>query len=141
MSEKISLAATQEKFRPRILDNHPVKCLVSDLDGRQYGYVQAYLNNAYIETSELIQETEGVSIDYFIGDALDIGKGLGQKMLKEFPVVHFPRLFSKEMLVTLYHVLDNARAIHCSLATGFVHVRTIQKDNKNCVVLKWSRAP
>ncbi len=128
------------KFLPRIKGTRPEKCFIAELDCAAYGYIQAYPNKAFEDICALIGESEGISIDYFIGDARMLGKGLGSEMLRAFQCRQFPEFFPGYSAITLHHDMANAAALRCSLAAGFQAVRPIKKNGTNQLVLSWSNA-
>jgi aminoglycoside 6'-N-acetyltransferase len=127
----------REKFSPRIDGLQPEKCFIAETGGSAYGYIQAYPNNEYAEISSLIGETQGVSIDYFIGEPDMLGKSLGSAMLREFQRRRFPEFFPNHSIITLHHDIENTAALRCSMAAGFQPLRKTLKASRELLVLKW----
>jgi aminoglycoside 6'-N-acetyltransferase len=129
----------REKFLPRTESARPEKCFIAEMNSAAYGYVQAYPNGAFEDICALIGESNGVSVDYFIGDHTMVGKGLAQQMLRAFQHIQFGQFFPGETAITLHHDVTNSRAMRCSLAVGFVPVRFTSKHGKEQLVMKWTR--
>jgi aminoglycoside 6'-N-acetyltransferase len=131
----LTFEQVREKFAPRIDQDHAVRCLIAEESGKPFGYVQSYRNRSYREICELIGETNGVSIDFFIGEPSKIGRGLGRSMLTHFLDGYAKDLYPDEKLITVHHLTTNTAALKCSRAAGFVQVRSISKQGKAAVVL------
>ncbi|MDF2626329.1 MAG: aminoglycoside 6-N-acetyltransferase [Symbiobacteriaceae bacterium] len=80
-----TLEELEAKYAPRIRGEESVSCYTILLDGEPIGYIQGYLWRDYPEYSQHMGLTEeSASLDVFIGDASNRGRGVGTKMLVQF---------------------------------------------------------
>jgi aminoglycoside 6'-N-acetyltransferase len=117
----------RQKYLKRIEANFPTKGFLIRVD-RAIGYIQTYRIADYPDYAATIGETEGISIDLFIGEPDYIGNGWGRlSLLKFINDVAFP-LFPQENVCWIYHDKLNHRALRTSNAVGFRYVRDFIED-------------
>ncbi len=95
--------------------------------GAPFAYLQCYRNIDYPEWAELIEVTDGISIDLFIGDPAYLHRGFGQAALRKYlHQVAFAH-YAGETRAYIGHELANTAALRCSQAVGFRPLRTIPR--------------
>jgi aminoglycoside 6'-N-acetyltransferase len=93
----------REEWVRRLDPDFPTKCFFSCVGGRPIGYIQTYRIQDYPDYAAMIVETDGISIDLFIGDSGSLGIGWGRLILLKFlDEVAFP-LFQEEDVCWIYH--------------------------------------
>jgi RimJ/RimL family protein N-acetyltransferase len=118
---------TRRHYLQRLTPGWPTKCFLSCL-GTPVGYIQTYRIADYPEYAATIGETEGISVDLFIGDMAYLGKGWGRLILMKFlHEIAFP-MFPEEDVCWIYHEKLNHRALRASKAAGFRYVRDFRED-------------
>jgi len=116
-----------EKYRQRLDPAWPTRCFLSCLD-HPIGYIQVYRIADYPEYAAMIGETEGISIDLFIGELEYVGRGWGRRILMQFLDEVAPHLFPNENICWIHHEPANQRAVHASKAAGFQYVRNFLEE-------------
>ena len=118
---------TRRHYLQRLDPGWPTKSFLSCV-GHPIGYIQAYRIADYPEYAAMIGETEGISVDIFIGESGFLGVGWGRLILRKFlDEVAFP-LFHPEKVCWIYHEPANQRALRASKAAGFQYVRDFIED-------------
>lgn len=121
MWDPVSRNDITRKFQPRVDGEDDCRCLIAYIDDEQFGYIQWYLNRSVPEYGAgTIGETDGVSFDYFIGDAHYLGKGLGTEMLTCAVEKIVSTIAPKDRIFFVAHQPENKAAIKCSKRAGFV---------------------
>lgn len=139
MTDPIEADVVAAKFKPRLTpgdaQTHPVYCVVARLNRVPYGYLQWYFNRDH-PSSGLAQlgQTDGISVDYFIGETWALGLGLGSGMLRALNVLLLEDLPARDRIVHICHAPDNTRAIQCALAAGLTEIGTVMVDGKQMVL-------
>lgn len=129
MQEPIARDEAVAKFLPRTRSDHPVKCLIAEVDGAAFGYLQWYLNRSFPEDSAAAAgEANGVSVDYYIGDAAFLGRGLGATMLaacrRDLDSLEHP-----DRRIFIQHDDRNQSARRCTEAAGFKRLRGFMRKD------------
>lgn len=129
--EPVTAEQVEQKYRPRLRDDHPTNCLIAEAGGSPFGYVQWYLNRAYPDYGvATLSEPDGVSFDYYVGSRDHLGRQLGSDML-EAAVRHVtPQVEARDRLFFVGHRTDNDRAIRCSSRARFVVKKTYVDDRR-----------
>lgn len=82
------LAAVEAEYGPCIDGADPTELYVVRVDGRDVGMIQRYLfvdEPEWTRTlSKLVDVSNAAGIDYLIGDAELVGRGVGSAMIREF---------------------------------------------------------
>ena len=121
MQDPMSLDEVRAKFRPRLGTSSGIECLVALNDGVPFGYVQWYANRRDpTYGAAKLGFTDGISIDYFIGDPGSLGKGLGSAMLDAFAQSVAQRLPAADKAIHVQHADANVLAVACAKRAGFV---------------------
>ena len=101
MREVVSLEYVSQKYRPRVGKDHNTKCVIATQNDQPFGYMQWYVNRSYPKYgAAIIGRTDGVSIDYFIGDKFFLGRRLGSEMLRAWCIKRCQNLISKTEFFT-----------------------------------------
>ena len=104
------------------------------------GYIQVYPLSDWPEYAALVGESNGVSVDLFIGEAGYLGRGWGRRILIKFlHEVAFP-IFPGEKLCWISHDVPNTRARQASRAAGFRRTRTIMENGRRMELLVIARS-
>jgi hypothetical protein len=120
MREPMTLDAVTRKFRPRIDGDHPCHSMIAETLNVPFGYAQWYLNRDFPDYgAAMIGKTLGVSIDYFIGNADYLGRGLGTNMLVALVSRVAPGLQDADRIFHIGHDNTNKKAIRCTTRAGF----------------------
>jgi aminoglycoside 6'-N-acetyltransferase len=121
---------TREHYTRRLDPGSPTKCFLSYAADHPIGYIQTYRMADYPGYTAMLGETEGISLDLFIGDPAYLEKGWGRAMLAKFlSDIVFP-LYPDENVCWIYHDVTNQRALRASQSAGFRHVRDFTEDGK-----------
>jgi aminoglycoside 6'-N-acetyltransferase len=133
--DPISLAEVAAKYGPRIRGEEPIHSSVAMLDGAPFAFLQCYRNVDWPDHKATTAVDHGVSIDLFIGEPDMIGRGLGQRMLRQYVEQVALAEHPAERLCWIGHELENVAARKCSVAAGFDPVREHIEDGKRCILL------
>jgi len=136
----ISLAEVRSKYLPLTRHDGPTRSHLALLDERPFGYLQGYRNESYPDYAAVIETTDGVSVDLFIGEETLLGRGLGVVMLRAY-LLELRRLFPDQSRVYILHDCENAAALACSRRAGFRQIREVIEDGVPSVLLCHEHAP
>ncbi|MEM7239079.1 MAG: GNAT family N-acetyltransferase, partial [Pseudomonadota bacterium] len=129
--EVVSERRVTAKYTPRLGGSSTVSGMIASHGGHPFGYLQWYLNRDVAEYGrDVIGQSRGVSIDYFIGDPAMLGRGLGAAMLDALVLDLAPRLAPADRVFHLGHDVENGRAIACSGRAGFRHAAQFVEDGR-----------
>jgi aminoglycoside 6'-N-acetyltransferase len=87
--EDSDLAGVEERYRPALRGEDPTELFVIEVGGRPVGLIQRYLIGDNPEWAaafphELGEVASAAGIDYLIGDASLVGKGIGSTAIHRF---------------------------------------------------------
>ncbi|MGF2616658.1 GNAT family N-acetyltransferase [Rossellomorea vietnamensis] len=108
----------QKKYRPRILDSHPVRPFIFRYNSKPAGFLQKYeIEKKTAAEWGFAEEKSVYGIDCFIGEPQLFNKGIGTKMVKEFikKIIHE----DAPDFILLDPSKTNKRAIRCYEKAGF----------------------
>lgn len=109
----------QEKYEPRIEVSSKVHCYIGLADEQPVGYIQAYWLKDFSEYADQIRiaykEGKFASIDFFMGEPTEKGKGIGTLLLTSF---------------LQQIVFDGLRATHCIVGPDAENHRAIRVYEK-----------
>jgi aminoglycoside 6'-N-acetyltransferase len=126
---------TQAHYLQRLDPNWPTRCFLICVDCA-IGYIQTYRIADYPDYAATIGETEGISVDLFIGEPQYSGNGWGRLILLKFVSdVAFP-LFPEENVCWICHDKLNHRALGASRAVGFQYARDFIEDGRQKELLR-----
>ncbi|MCD2185662.1 GNAT family N-acetyltransferase [Actinomycetospora soli] len=82
-----SPAAVDRDFGPTLRGEEPAEDLIAELDGRPVGLCQRSFWHAYPDEVEEFADqidvpTDAMTIDYLVGDPVDVGHGLGTELIR-----------------------------------------------------------
>jgi aminoglycoside 6'-N-acetyltransferase len=137
---KVDLDSVVARYRPRLAPSSPTHCHLALLDGHPVGNLQCYRNADHSEYAAVIGTTDGVSVDFFLGQTDLVGRGLGRKMLAAYLNQIVAVLYPDQARVYVCHTMANVRAIRCSHAVGFRHLRDVVEDGAPSVLMVFERA-
>lgn len=113
------------KYRGPIDGSDPTRCYIVTIDGRDAGFIQAYVIDDHPDYARQIDLPAGaVGTDLFLGERAIRGQGWGVPVLRAF----HRRIVFGEMGATLAVIApspDNARAIHVYEGAGFRWLKTV----------------
>lgn len=133
--ETITAESVHRQYEPRLRGQEPTHSVIAASGGRPFGYLQWYLNRSCPDYGiAIIGRPEGVSIDYFIGEAWALGKGWGAAMLRALVGHVAPQLAPDDRVFHVGHDVENSRAIACSKRAGFRETRRFVEAGRNCVL-------
>ena len=89
--EDASPEAVESAYGPAVDGADPTEMFIAALEGRDVGYVQRYLLVDYPDWSTTLGITAGAGIDYLIGEADEIGTGVGSAMVDAFTAATLDR--------------------------------------------------
>ena len=123
--EPCDLASVEERYRPLVDGSDPTDGFVVLLQGRPIGFAQSYRIDDDPEwracVQQLVGDTAGVGIDYLIGDADLVGRGIGRRMIAAFVDDCWRRYPLAERVVVVLQQ-DNAASWKALEASGFSRV-------------------
>ena len=74
-------AEVEERYGPRIDGMTPTRMWVVEVNGRSVGFVQDYVIADHPDYAVLCPDPRAIGVDYAIGEATWVGRGLGAKVL------------------------------------------------------------
>ena len=125
--KKFTPDEVKNQYLPRINGTEPTKSYIIVLDNIQIGYIQEYFVRDDLEMLKYIDKNSA-GIDLFIGKTDYLGKGLGEKIIREF----LQKIVFIENGVTTCIVdplLSNPRMIHVNEKVGFEYFQTTKENN------------
>jgi len=120
-----ALEQVEANYLPRIRGEAPTHCYMMSLDGRDFGFVQAYRIGDYPQYASIIAvDPDAWGIDLFIGDDEFRDRGIGTMALRLFVE---QAIFSRGSVDTAVIAPnpDNKRAIRSYEKAGFTHSHTV----------------
>jgi aminoglycoside 6'-N-acetyltransferase Ib len=116
---RTSLTEVRDKYLPRLSSDSSVHSYIAHLNGAPIGFIQAYVVMAQQSSGWWPDETDpgAVGIDQFLGDAKNLGKGIGTAMVTQF--VEFLFQDSAVTKIQTDPAPTNLRAIRCYEKAGF----------------------
>lgn len=127
--EPSTLEQVTERYAGRVANDHPPNCLIAELEGAPFGYLQWYLNRSFSDYgSDTIGMTAGVSFDYYIGNPAVLGQQLGSVMLNAAVEHVKPLISANDRLFCVGHRPENTSAIRCSQRAGFHYLKDFIED-------------
>ena len=118
------------KYAKRIAGEEPTRSFVIECDGQPIGYIQTYRIADYAEYAEhLAASGNAAGVDLFIGDAKQIGRGIGSRALAEFlRTIVFVDDSTDECIIGPEP--GTLRAIRSYQKAGFRYWKTVQIPNE-----------
>lgn len=115
-----NLEEVKTKYLPRIRGESPTKMFVSCMGNKAIGMVQAYNVAEYPEYAKGIGNPKNaVSLDLFIGDPEEIGKGVGTEVLKTMSQQTVPEVFPETELIIATPSINNPVSVQAFVNAGF----------------------
>lgn len=130
----VTLADVEAEYGPMIEEDVTI-CHLAMEGPIPFAYLQAYRNADNPDWCETIGAAEGISADLFIGDPSYLHRGYGRAALSAYlnQVVqpHYP----EETRAYIAHTPDNSPALACSMAVGFLPLRTFFEHGVETILL------
>lgn len=121
---EISLENLERKYGPRIDGTDPVDQYIIWIEGRDAGYIQAYVIDDEPDYARQIDVEPGaVGIDLFIGESAIRGRGWGVPVLRAFERIVFGTM--RAPIAVIAPEPANERAIHVYAKAGFRWRKTV----------------
>ena len=119
-----SAEAIREKYLPRILEQEAVPSFIVQINENPIGFIQYYALTNYLPEGinkenalfHLAKPHQIAGIDFFIGESLFRGRGIGTKILQQFIASYLEQSFS---IVVVDPEINNQAAIHFYQKNGF----------------------
>ncbi|WP_256440639.1 GNAT family N-acetyltransferase [Phyllobacterium sp. 628] len=128
-----------EEYGPLFTGETPDICHISYYGEQPFGYLQCYRNVDYEDWAELPGLDHGISLDLFIGEPAYLGRGFGQRMLKQYlSQIAFPH-FNEERFAYISHNAQNVTAIRASEAAGFRPIDEFVEDGDRVILYRFER--
>ncbi len=122
---ELSLASLERHYGPRIDGMDPVDRYIIRIEGRDAGYIQAYVIDDEPEYARQLDVEQGaVGMDLFIGDSAIRGRGWGVPVLRAF-VERIVFGMMGAPIATIAPDPANERAIHVYAKAGFQWRKTV----------------
>jgi aminoglycoside 6'-N-acetyltransferase len=126
--DALDLAGLERKYGPRIDGVEPTHVFIIQHESRPIGWIQWYRWSDYLKhASKLEAEPNAAGIDLSIGEASEVGKGIGSSAIREFVL----NVVSAEPGITAI-VTDpeerNGRSCRAFEKAGFIPVRTVELE-------------
>ena len=120
------IESVRAKYLPRIRGDEPTEVFVASLDGEPIGIIQRYRFLDHGSWAATIAATEHVfpgaaGIDYLIGDAARIGRGIGTAMIDRFSAQLFDELPDVDVIVVTPQA-DNRASCRALEGAGYEDV-------------------
>ena len=84
-------AYVEEHYGPSVDGTDPTEHFVIEAGGRAIGLIQRYLLEDYPEWAATLGLADAAGIDYLIGEAEYVGRGIGALAIREFTAMAFAR--------------------------------------------------
>ncbi len=105
----LSLDEAYAKLLPRVRGEDPTLAHIATLRGCAFGYVQSYLILGTPSYAEQIGVSDGIGMDYFIGEPELVGRGVGKAMLSAYLAeVLFPAFPQERRCIVCYETANAA---------------------------------
>lgn len=105
----IGLDEVRAKYRPRLEGQRATLMHIVTADERPFGFVQSYRIMDSPDYAEEIGVSDGVGMDYFIGEPELIGRGLGRAMLQAYlDEILFPSFPNEQRCIVCYETANAA---------------------------------
>jgi aminoglycoside 6'-N-acetyltransferase len=135
----ITLAEVALEYGPAVRGEEPTICHIAVSDGRPFAYLQCYRNTDYPKWVDIIDVSDGVSVDLFVGEPAYLGGGFGRAALSGYlRQIAFP-LYAGETHAYIAHEPVNTAALRCSRAVGFRPLRAFLEDGVEMILLELER--
>jgi aminoglycoside 6'-N-acetyltransferase len=128
--EPVTLEEVSNKYSPRIEGIAPTFCHLALVGEQRVGKIQCYRNIDWPDYASEIGLSDGVSIDYFIGEPSFLKRGFGRGMVTSYLRDVVPQIFEHETRCYVCHDKTNIAAIKCSEAAGFQFLRNVIEIGK-----------
>jgi aminoglycoside 6'-N-acetyltransferase len=116
------------EYRRALEGREPTEHFLIEVDGRPVGMIQTYLVSDYPEWEEVVQVGAGVAgVDLMIGEADQIGSGLGPEVLAQFARDVVFRQPATHAVVAAAEDA-NRRSWRAFEKAGFRYVRDVEED-------------
>jgi aminoglycoside 6'-N-acetyltransferase len=129
--ESLDLAGLEQKYGPRIDGIEPTHAFIIEHESRPMGWIQWYRWSDYPRhAAQLEVEPNAAGIDLSIGEASELGRGIGSSAILQF----IAKLAAAEPAITAI-VTDpeeqNRRSCRAFEKAGFIPVRTVDFEGEN----------
>lgn len=135
----ISEDEVRKKYLPRIKGQVPTFSHIALIDNRPIGKIQCYRCLDYPHFASQIGVSDGIALDFFIGEVEYLGQGLGKLLLRDYLESVAFEIFPKEQNFFICHDKNNSRAIATSKSCGFRFLREVIEDGIESELLCASR--
>ena len=135
--EPLDLAGIEVKYGPRIDGLEPTYVFMIEHDSHAVGWIQWYLWSDYPEhAAKLGVEAGSAGVDFALGEAESLGKGLGSRIIHEFAE---QIIFARRDITAIYSDPEekNVRSLRAFAKAGFEVTKKGYfdgKDYRQCVV-------
>ena len=118
------------KYSPRISGDDPTRGFISQIEGIDVGYIQAYAIDSYHEYAVQMRIDPGaVGIDLFVGEAEYRGRGIGKAILKAFTeTIVFGEM--QAPFAVIAPDPKNLRAVRSYEKAEFTYLKTVFVEDK-----------
>ncbi len=134
--EDITPEQVISKYQPRLDENHPVKMHMALLNNNACAYLQSYRVIDFPEHAKTLEEDHGFAIDYFIGEPLNINRGLGSQLIDSYISFVAKKAFPEEKVCFVCVRKDNFRSVCACKNAGLKEVRRVIEDGYPSLVLR-----
>jgi RimJ/RimL family protein N-acetyltransferase len=122
------LEAVEAKYLPRIRGDEPTEVFVIECDGRSIGLIQRYRFADYGTWAATVAEAglafpDAAGIDYMIGDAELVSRGLGSRLVEDFSQRLFDE-FQEVATIVVTPQAGNVASRRVLEKSGYAHVWT-----------------
>ncbi len=83
-AEVATLELIEARYGPRVEGEVPTRMFVVEANGRSVGFLQDYRISDHPEFAVLAPEPDAIGVDYAIGEAAWLGRGVGLRMLQRW---------------------------------------------------------
>jgi aminoglycoside 6'-N-acetyltransferase len=135
----VSLDDAALEYGPAIRGEEPSSCHLAFCDGEPFAYLQCYRNADYPDWARIIDVTDGIGIDLFIGNPAYLRRGLGRIVLRTYVQLVAFQLYAGEKRAYIGHELTNTAALRCSQAAGFRPLRPFVEGGIEMLLLVFDK--
>jgi aminoglycoside 6'-N-acetyltransferase len=129
-------AELEKRYGPGIDGKDPTEVFVAEADGSPIGLIQRYRNLDEPDWESQVRMPDAASIDYYIGEARLIGKGIGPQMIAAFVEELFAD-YGEIASVTVGVLEANRPSWRALEKAGFVRLRSQHLESDE----PWDRGP
>jgi aminoglycoside 6'-N-acetyltransferase len=135
----ITLKEVALEYGPIVGGEESTICHLALSEAVPFAYLQCYRNADYPTWMDVIDVSDGISLDFFVGEPSFLRRGFGRAALAEYlRRIAFP-CYADETWAYTAHEPSNGAAIRCSQSVGFRPLRTFLEEGVELMLFRRKR--